>query len=487
MSHPNSRTTGEPLLTTSGIFVVQLRSVSNLGRRQLSGRIEHVMSGRSEPFVCLSDMLDFMGRHPLEPLAPVITMEPAQATIPVPSGIDQHDEDRRRKNNMANTKGALGAALMMLLLLPQLGVAATPAQMCAAAKNRAAASRTTAEARCYRKSLLTGLAVSPLCLSRAERTFSDAIAKAEAKGGCLRNGDSADIEAAVNSCVSSLDALTLAAGDCTPASSCLAGHTCISLTDNAAQNAFGLRMSQLTLVKPSALASGLLGATLTSALEISENACNLFGSGTFNWLLDFDQAAHTLQTGGAAPVSDPSQGYMFESGIAFGSSVAPATAALSLAGNGAFSTTAVDVTLPVYLDASGSSGFILPLNALSFSGQLSSDHNCVGSYNAAGLVPPACSPDASHPTFLNGGTAHAFVTLENADAVIIAPINESLCVLLSGDAAQYGDGGNPTRCKRSSGAIVFSGDSCSSTGAPGGCADAMELAGSFAASAVTIH
>ena len=82
MSQPHNPARGEPLLTTSGIFVIQLRADSDLGRRQLYGRIEHVMSGQSEPFVGLSAMLDFMARHPLEPPAPATSMAPAQAKVP---------------------------------------------------------------------------------------------------------------------------------------------------------------------------------------------------------------------------------------------------------------------------------------------------------------------------------------------------------------------------------------------------------------------
>jgi hypothetical protein len=42
-------------------FLVQLRPESD-GRRRLSGRIEHVMSGASEQFSSLTALLDFMAR-----------------------------------------------------------------------------------------------------------------------------------------------------------------------------------------------------------------------------------------------------------------------------------------------------------------------------------------------------------------------------------------------------------------------------------------
>lgn len=82
-----------PLLTTSGIFVIHLRSDSDLARRQLCGRIEHVMSGQSEPFVGLSDMLAFMARYPLAPPAPATNMAAREREGPIPVRVDQQDQD----------------------------------------------------------------------------------------------------------------------------------------------------------------------------------------------------------------------------------------------------------------------------------------------------------------------------------------------------------------------------------------------------------
>ena len=44
-------------------FVVQLRSDSDLAQRQVHGRVEHVVSGESEPFASLDALLAFMNRH----------------------------------------------------------------------------------------------------------------------------------------------------------------------------------------------------------------------------------------------------------------------------------------------------------------------------------------------------------------------------------------------------------------------------------------
>jgi len=48
------------------MFVIHLRSDSDLSRQHLIGRVEHVKSGDSEAFVSLADLLAFMDRHAAE-------------------------------------------------------------------------------------------------------------------------------------------------------------------------------------------------------------------------------------------------------------------------------------------------------------------------------------------------------------------------------------------------------------------------------------
>ena len=49
-------------MAPGGTFVVQLRAGSDVSQRQLSGRVEHVVSGESEPFASLEALLAFMAR-----------------------------------------------------------------------------------------------------------------------------------------------------------------------------------------------------------------------------------------------------------------------------------------------------------------------------------------------------------------------------------------------------------------------------------------
>lgn len=49
-------------LTAEATFILQLRSDSNIDERRLSGRVEHMMSGESEPFASLDALLEFLKR-----------------------------------------------------------------------------------------------------------------------------------------------------------------------------------------------------------------------------------------------------------------------------------------------------------------------------------------------------------------------------------------------------------------------------------------
>ena len=64
-------------LSPERTFVIQLRSGSDFGRRRVRGRIEHVVSGDSEPFGSLDEAVAFMSRH----LPPPATTSDAAARV----------------------------------------------------------------------------------------------------------------------------------------------------------------------------------------------------------------------------------------------------------------------------------------------------------------------------------------------------------------------------------------------------------------------
>ncbi|APR77129.1 Hypothetical protein A7982_02476 [Minicystis rosea] len=289
---------------------------------------------------------------------------------------------------------------------------------------------------------------------------------------------------------------TSSGGSCTAAcclgASCKAADKeCVGLVDNKDQTKFGLRMSELTISKPAALASGLVAGIVAGAVTPSNAGCNLNGSATFNWLLQFDTTASTLKTGGAKPVTDATAGYDFVQETVGGKDIAPITFdGVAPDASGAFAVSAgKDLLVPIYLDATGTQVVILPLKQAKLSmATLSASKNCIGSYNAQNLDPTnSCLPDAQNHAFLTGATLDGYVTLDDADSVVIASLSQSLCVVLSQDAATYGekDANNITVCKRTGGVINFKGDTCSTAG--GSCTDSVSLAAKFAASSVKIN
>jgi hypothetical protein len=287
------------------------------------------------------------------------------------------------------------------------------------------------------------------------------------------------------------------AAACAPPAGCEAVEkACLGLVDNKGLSKFGLRMAQLDVTAPQGLANGVLPQAIAGTVAPNDPACRLTGTASSSWLPQLDTAAQTLKTGGAKPVSDASKGYSFaDEQLALGGAtfhVQPATyAGVTPDGSGHFTASSgQDLAFPVYLDQAATEVLLLPLRALTFDAvTLSADQGCIGMYNAAGLDPGSqCVPDPTHPAFVTGGEMSAYITLEDADNVVVSLLHQSLCVLLSGDASKYGDGATPAKCKRDADQkILYQGGWCSQTDQAGGCADAEHFKAKFAASSVLIN
>ncbi len=253
-------------------------------------------------------------------------------------------------------------------------------------------------------------------------------------------------------------------------------------------------MADLQLTAPPALTKGLVSTVIGNSVTPENAACNLAGTGTFSWLLAFDTAAGTLTTGGAKPVANPALGYSFvnEDFPVLGGTlpIAPVTLTAPLGASCTVTSSAANLNLPIYLDAAATNAIVLPLRQARFSNvTVSGDHTCIGKYNAAGLDPANnCLADQQTPAFSPGGQLDSFINLDQADSIVVAPLQQTLCIVLSGDATKYGDGGTPAKCKRTSGKIVFPGDWCTATNqaATPQCSDAVRFAGTFAASGMLI-
>lgn len=265
---------------------------------------------------------------------------------------------------------------------------------------------------------------------------------------------------------------------------------CIAVHDNQGLTRFGLRMAQLTITKPDVLATGFVADLVAEGLTMKLPQCYLDGTGTFSWLLEFDTTTGKLRTGGALPTDDPRNGYCFANMTVGEFEIAPTEIDAPLTG-GAWSGEAETLNVPIFMETSPEP-LILPLQKVKLTDAVvSADNNCIGRRNDALDPQNLCLPDEEHPAFINGGKLSAFVTLEDVDKVLI-PIGLgeiSLCVVLSGNPGEYGNGGAPNTCKRDeNGQIMLKGDWCSATNsaATAECADAFALGGEFAASAVKI-
>lgn len=266
---------------------------------------------------------------------------------------------------------------------------------------------------------------------------------------------------------------------------------CLALVDNAGKNQFVLRLSQLEVTAPKALTNPTVKKVVGDGVNINLPKCNVPGKGTFSLITEFDLDKGTLRTGGASPEASPADGYCYVNDSKNG--VAPVDTKLTVeASTSTFSTAPIaKIVLPVYVDVAAKSAVFLPVTAAKLSnGKLSADHNCIGSFNAAGLEPiNSCLPDpeAGIEYFVNGATLSGYITIAEADDVIVDLLGQSLCVLLSGDAAKYGDGAKPAKCKRTGGKIDLEGDWCDATDSAGGCKDSFILKADLAASSVKLR
>ncbi|WP_044249045.1 hypothetical protein [Chondromyces apiculatus] len=264
---------------------------------------------------------------------------------------------------------------------------------------------------------------------------------------------------------------------------------CVALKDNAGQEKFGLRMSQLTVTAPEALTNPTVQQIVGQGVLLNLESCRLTGKGTFNWLFEMDMTTSMVRTGGALPRQDPrAGGYCFLDEQEGTFPIKPVTVAYTLA-DGEISAVLGDLLVPIYEElVPTSTPILLPLKAARVEGlKLSADNNCVGTYNAEGLLPPdRCLPSVDYPAFVDGASLEAHILLEEADQVVVEDLGQSLCVLLGGSGSS--DGANPvSRCKRDAqGMIELKGDFCSTTGAAGGCQDSFRLSATFAASAIAI-
>nr|AYM54389.1 hypothetical protein [Phaselicystis flava] len=252
---------------------------------------------------------------------------------------------------------------------------------------------------------------------------------------------------------------------------------------------FALKMAHISFSKPAALSSGIAKSVLQNWLGPPPPVCHI-PNFLLAWIFRFDLTAGTLTTGGARQGAGMAPGFQLIDDISAGAAITPVVAPIALGAGCDLDVTVGDLNVPIQYDPGFASNFHLPFRKLRLhGGKVSPDHNCIGVYNDALLSPgDACAPTDAVPAYTHGAQLDGWMSLEEADAVIISPLQQSLCVFLSQDAAAYGEQVDQYKlCARGpDGQIVFKGDWCSATDQPAtaGCADAVKVTATFAASGV---
>ncbi len=300
-----------------------------------------------------------------------------------------------------------------------------------------------------------------------------------------------------NSCPHGPGSSCATCGQCALAATCGDPTTCLPMADNSNKTVYDFRLRRLWITAPQPLTSGVIeGSTgiVTSGVDLaSPPNCGDQGKGAFNWLLRIDPTGSTIVTGGAPPSPDPfGLGYCFYNHQLGNLAVVPASTSVSFNDAGAFTTSTISLlNVPVFLAPDGGAGdpanvIVLPLrNAVLQQASITNNHNCIGSYNALALDDTCIVNDPSSCSkWHTAGSLGAVMTLEDADKVLVALLNETLCVILTNSPP------DPTTrgCARDgSNKIIPKGDYCLGSGMAGDCQDSFWLAATFAAAAVTIN
>ena len=229
-------------------------------------------------------------------------------------------------------------------------------------------------------------------------------------------------------------------GACVPqAAECYAagpggpGAACLAKRDNTGQARWQARIAFLQLKAPAALASPFVQDTVFSAATaLNQPGCFEFGDGTLNWLLDLDPKAGTLKTGGGMPIKNPQAGACFAALAAPPLVVGPAQVGALIDGGGLhFAAQVPALNLPIF-NSDGSTRLLLPLRQIDISGNFTdASHNCIGAFNGGALqAQNSCQPESGQFAWTPAGNILAFVTIAEADQVMIPDLGATLCVLL---------------------------------------------------------
>jgi hypothetical protein len=281
-----------------------------------------------------------------------------------------------------------------------------------------------------------------------------------------------------------------------PTTPCSGTSPCLAMTDNTAKPVQNLRIRKLNVTAPPALALGFIQAGVIDLGVNLKNFCGEPGDGSFSWLIQFDPNSGKLTTGGAPPVDDPfGVGYCFVKATLSNIQVTPVTIQMTKGSDGTWSSDVIDkLNVPIYVHGLESNVVVLPLSKSKVTGvTISTDGNCIGSYNPNGVTPPSplgtCQDQdpSSCQRWHTAGSLGGYITLNEAEGVQVQDLGKTLCVLLT-QGSDTANGGKDCATD-AQGNVTAKGDFCSKTNSPAtsDCADSMWLAATIAASAAVIN
>jgi hypothetical protein len=275
------------------------------------------------------------------------------------------------------------------------------------------------------------------------------------------------------------------------------GAECMAKADFAGADVTSLRMSAHQVASPAALAAPFVqDAIITKRSTLNEPACNMNGSGTFNFLMQLDTAQKQVTIGGGVPqgLVGPATGgtcWVEFTDAQSQLSVKRETATYTEKADGSLEAAFDSFVMPIYLEENTTpdSYVLVPLHSITFTAKLSADKDCVGRYAADRLSPGAlCQPAQGEFAWDTAGRYEGYITVEEADKVMVVTLGETLCVVLTGDPSKWK--GTAKDCASSTGfsttGALPKGDWCSTTNSAGGCQDSWKLVIDFAAQAIDI-
>jgi hypothetical protein len=266
------------------------------------------------------------------------------------------------------------------------------------------------------------------------------------------------------------------------------------MADNTGKPVDDLRIRKLNITAPPALALGFIQAGVIDQGVNLKSLCGELGDGSFSWLIQFDPNSGKLTTGGAPPVDDPfGVGYCFVKATLSNIQVTPVTIQMTKGSDGTWSSDVIDkLNVPIYVHGEEANVVVLPLSKSKVTGvTLSTDGNCIGSYNPNGVTAPSPTgtcldqDPSSCQRWHTAGSLGGYITLNEAEGVQVQDLGKTLCVLLT-QGSDTANGGKDCATD-AQGNVTAKGDFCSTTNSPGGCADSFWLAATFAASAAIIN